>query len=136
MQVQPYLFFKGNCAAALARYEAIGLGKVVEISHYKDAPGNPFNDANKAEWVMHATLTGPAGTLMASDGMDSEPMKGFSLSIGLYNLAEAYRLFDALAEGGRVRMPMAKQFWGAVFGQLTDRFGVQWMINCEAERQA
>lgn len=133
MQIIPYLFFKGECAAAMAFYEAAGLGKLVEISHYKDAPANPFNDANKADWVMHAALKGPSGTLMASDGVDSEPMKGFSLSIGTADLAEANRVFDALADGGNVRMPLAKQFWGAHFGQLTDRFGVQWMVNCEDE---
>jgi len=136
MQIIPYLFFKGQCAAAMAFYEGAGLGKVVEISRYKDAPGNPFNAGNKGDWVMHAEMIGPAGTLMASDGVDSEPMKGFSLSIGTADLDEANRIFDALADGGKVRMAMAKQYWGANFGQLTDRFGVQWMINCEPERGA
>lgn len=133
MQIIPYLFFKGECAAAMAFYEAAGFGKLVEISHYKDAPGNSFNDANKGDWVMHAALKGPSGTIMASDGVDSEPMKGFSLSIGTADLAEANRIFDALADGGHVRTPMAKQFWGAHFGQLTDRLGVRWMVNCDAE---
>ena len=133
MQIIPYLFFKGECADAMAFYEAAGLGKVVEISHYKDAPNGPWVGTDQGNWVMHAALKGPSGTIMASDGIDSEPMKGFSLSIGTADLTEANRTFDALADGGTIRMPMAKQFWGAHFGQLTDRFGVQWMVNCETE---
>jgi len=72
---------------------------------------------------------------MASDAMPDVPFKGkhgFSLSIGYDDVAEGQRVFDALAEGGKVTMPFGKTFWAAGFGMLVDRFGVPWMINVES----
>jgi PhnB protein len=68
---------------------------------------------------------------MASDGRAGAAQKGgnISLSLGTSDRAEGERVFNALAEGGTVDMPLADQFWGARFGQLTDRFGIDWMIN-------
>jgi len=69
---------------------------------------------------------------MASDSMPGQPyggMKGFSLSLIYPTTAEAKRIFDALAEGGQVTMPLQKTFWAEAFGMLTDRFGTPWMVN-------
>ena len=71
---------------------------------------------------------------MASDGNPAgTPAKesNISLSLSLHDRKEADRLFAALSEGGKADMPMAEQFWGAYFGQCTDRFGIDWMINCQ-----
>jgi len=82
--------------------------------------------------VMHAYFEGPGVSLHASDSQRSgKGFSGFALSIGLSDLAEANRLFAALSESGQVTMPLQKQFWGATFGMFTDKFGVDWMINCE-----
>ncbi len=69
---------------------------------------------------------------MASDSMVGqayEGMKGFSLSLAYPTVADAQRIFDALAHGGRVTMPLQKTFWVEAFGMLVDRFGTQWMIS-------
>ena len=69
---------------------------------------------------------------MASDSMVGQPyegMKGFSLSLIYPTVADAQRVFDALAKGGQVHMPLQKMFWAEAFGMLVDRFGTPWMIN-------
>ena len=55
--------------------------------------------------------------------------KAFSLSIAVSTVAEAERVFTALADQGTIVMPLAKTFWSARFGMLTDRFGMGWMVN-------
>ena len=69
---------------------------------------------------------------MASDSMVGQPyggMKGFSLSLVYPSVADAKRVFDALADGGRVSMPVQKTFWAEAFGMLVDRFGTPWMVS-------
>ena len=81
--------------------------------------------------VMHASLRIGETTVMASDGNCSgQPsFQGFSLSIDAADEAEAKRLFDALADGGDVQMPLTKTYWSPCFGMVADRFGVGWMVN-------
>jgi PhnB protein len=137
MQIQPYLFFNGRCEEAVEFYRRALGAKVEMLMRFKDSPDPvppgmiPPGSENK---VMHASLSIGDTTVMASDGNCSgQPgFQGFSLSISLTNLAEADRLFAALAEGGQVQMPLAKTFWSPRFGMLTDRFGVGWMINATA----
>ncbi len=81
---------------------------------------------------MHARLLFDGGALMASDTLVSEKddgMKGFSLSLIYPTAADAGKVFDALAKGGKVVMPLDKTFWSEAFGMLVDRFGTPWMIN-------
>jgi PhnB protein len=67
---------------------------------------------------------------MASDGCNTGQtnFQGFTLSLAVANEAEADRKFSALADGGKVQMPLAKTFWSPRFGMVTDRFGVGWMV--------
>jgi PhnB protein len=88
---------------------------------------------------MHTSLTLPNGQIiMASDTIDSIPEcrsqelvagNNFTISITPDNEAEADKLFAALAAGGTISMPLQKTFWNAYFGMLTDKFGIQWMVN-------
>jgi PhnB protein len=84
---------------------------------------------------MHATLKLPSGSLMASDAGPWAPYEGpvrsCGLSLNFQNVDDARKAFDGLAEGGKVTMPLDKTFWAEAFGMLTDRYGVQWMVNCE-----
>jgi PhnB protein len=82
--------------------------------------------------VLHSVFEGPALRLCASDGADSEPMKGCALFIEIDDSAETGALFAALSEGGRVTVPFARQFWGDCYPNFTDRFGVQWAVNSAA----
>jgi PhnB protein len=88
------------------------------------------------EKVMHASLgMQDKPLLLASDGSPGragQAPHGFSLAFGAQTEEQADRVFDALAEGGRVDMPIAKTFFAARFGMLTDRYGIAWMVNCDA----
>jgi PhnB protein len=129
MRTTPYLYFKGNCESALKFYEACGLGTIREIRRIE---GTPLEKRDGTEWrdkVLHSVLEGPGLRLYASDGPDSEPMKGCALFIENDTPDAAARLFEALSAGGRVTVPFKLQFWGDHYGNFTDKFGVQWAIG-------
>jgi PhnB protein len=129
--VQPYLFFSGRCDEALEFYRSALDAEVLMLSRFKESPEPEMVQPGMEEKVMHASFRIGETTLMASDGMceGEANFDGFSLSITVRDEAEAERLFAALAEGGEVRMPLAKTFWSPKFGMLTDRFGVGWMVS-------
>ena len=131
LQLDTYLFFDGNCADAMRFYERTLGGKLQLMTHGESpmAAQTPPGSANR---IMHARLELDGRLLMASDSMVGQPyegMKGFSLSLIYPTVAEAQRIFAALAEGGQVTMPIAKTFWAEAFGMLVDRFGTAWMVN-------
>ena len=133
MSVQPYLFFGGRCEEALEFYRS-ALGAEVEmLSRFKDAPEPGMAQPGMEDKVMHASLRIGETILMASDGRcDGEPrFDGFSLSIIVSNEEQAESVFNALAEGGEVTMPLEKTFWAPKFGMVEDRFGVGWMVSVE-----
>jgi PhnB protein len=134
MKINPYLIFDGRCAEAFRFYERC-LGGTIEamMSHV----GSPMENQVPAEWrdkIMHARLVVGDQVLMGSDAPPQEYQgtKGFWVTLGVADPAEAERLFAALAENGTVRMPIAQTFWALRFGMVVDRFGVPWMVNCEA----
>jgi PhnB protein len=134
MQIQPYLFFNGRCEEAIEFYRK-ALGATVEMMmRFKESP-DPMPPGMLAPGsenkVMHATLRIGGAVLMASDGMGAGALefKGFSLSIDAADVAGADRMFNALADGGKVSMPIGKTFWSPHFGMVTDRFGVGWMVT-------
>ena len=128
MQIQPYLFFEGRCDEAIEFYRGALGAEVTMLMRYKDSPEPAAHgDPNK---VMHATLRIGEASLMVSDGRCQGQPKfdGFALTLTVASESEAERLFAALAEGGKVQMPMTKTFFSARFGMVADRFGVLWMI--------
>ncbi|HWZ04449.1 MAG TPA: VOC family protein [Mucilaginibacter sp.] len=133
MKLIPYLSFGGNAEEVMHTYEKIFEGAVHDVSRFGDTnPNTPEEQKNK---IMHGRLTFGDNMLMFSDGRPDDTINhgdGISLSIGLSDEAKARSIFDQLAEGGNVTLPMSKQFWGAIFGMVTDKFGIHWMINCEA----
>ncbi len=136
MQIQPYLFFNGRAEEAIAFYrQALG-AEVVMMMRNRESPEPPppgMLPAGSEDKVMHATLKIGQTMVMASDGhcSGSTDFKGFSLSIAAADEASAKTLFDALADGGQVQLPLGKTFWSPCFGMLTDRFGVGWMVGVE-----
>jgi PhnB protein len=133
MQAQPYLFFDGRCEEAIEFYrKALGTEEIM-LMRFKDSPEPhqpgmvPPGSENK---VMHASFRIGNTTLMASDGqcIGKPSFQGFSLSLTVAYEAEAERLFASLADGGQVRMPLAKTFFSSRFGMVADRFGVGWMV--------
>ncbi|MGL5080427.1 MAG: VOC family protein [Microcoleaceae cyanobacterium] len=134
MQLNPYLSFNGQCEAAFTFYEQCLGGKIEAMMPFK---GSPMAAETPPEWhdkIMHASLrVGNAAELMGSDSPPEhyqEP-QGCSVSLQFNDLAEAERIFYALAENGTVQMPLQETFWAIRFGMLVDQFGIPWMINCD-----
>ena len=137
MQVTTYLSFKGNCEEAFKLYEQCLGGELGAIFRYA---GTSLADQVPADWqdkVMHGSMTVGGHELMGGDVAPDryEEPKGFSLSLQIKSTAEAERIFHELAKGGKVAMPLEKTFWAERFGMLVDRFGIPWLINCEAPEQ-
>ena len=127
-----YLFFNGNCAQAVRFYERTLGGKLEMMMTYGQSPDPEHCPAGSADRIMHARLVIDGRALMASDvpqGQADQGMKGFSLSLIYPTADEARRVFNALADGGSVTMPMEKTFWAEAYGMLTDKFGTPWMVG-------
>lgn len=130
MQVQPYLFFDGRCEEALAFYrEALG-AEVTSMMRFSESPDPEMTPPGAGHKVMHASFRLGETEVMASDGHSAgQPtFEGVSLSLSVDSDAEAKRMFDALADGGRVTMPLGPTFFASSFGMVADRFGVPWMV--------
>lgn len=141
MQLQPYLFFDGRCEEALEFYKKALSAEVTMLMRIKESPEPqpagvvPPGCGHK---VLHSNVRIGDVEFMASDGhcKGNPKFQGFSLSLILPDQAQADRAFAALAEHGKVDMPLAKTFWSPRFGMLTDRFGVQWMITVPPQGQS
>jgi PhnB protein len=133
MQTTPYLYFTGACESALKFYEACGLGTIRELRRYAGSPMAERDGGAWCEKVLHSVFEGPGIRLCASDGPDSEPMKGCALFIEVGDVESARSLFEALSAGGRITVPFKKQFWGDHYGNFTDKFGVQWAVDSPAK---
>jgi PhnB protein len=137
MKIHAYLNFEDKTEEAFRLYEKVLGGKLTEIYRFGAMPpqGGFELTPEQKNRVMHVGLQLPDGQMiMGSDmlpGMGPKRVEGnnFSISVHPTSRQEADRIFNALAEGGTVVMPMADQFWGDYFGSLTDRFGVNWMVN-------
>jgi len=127
-----YLFFNGNCAEAMRFYQKTIGGQMVSMMSYGESPDPEQCGAEGKDRIMHSHLLIDGRNLMASDAPPGQPMPapgGFALSLNYPSASEAGKVFDALAQGGKVTMPMGKTFWIESFGMLTDRFGVAWMVG-------
>jgi PhnB protein len=133
MQLNPYLFFNGNCEAAFKFYEQCLDGRIEAMRTHA---GTAAEEQVPAEWrdkILHARLVVGDQVLLASDAPPGryEKPNGFFVHLQMKDPAEAERIFHALAEGGTVQMPIEQTFWAALFGMLIDRFGIPWMVHCE-----
>jgi PhnB protein len=131
MQLSPYLFFTTTCEQALDFYARCGLGRIVEKETLRyGESGMPVRTEAMRGKIMHARFEGPNVRFFASDNDDAEPMKGYALILMTDDRELTERLFERLADGGQITTPVGIQPWGDFYGKLTDRFGVQWMLNC------
>lgn len=133
MKLNPYLNFPGTCEEAMNAYAKVLGGEIVAMLAYGDMPGDyPIPDEMRKK-IAHARIVIGDQVIMASDsGPDRfKPMQGVSVTLNIPEPAEAERVFKALVEGGTAIMPLEETFWAHKFGVLVDRFGTQWMVNCE-----
>ena len=132
----PYLNFNGNAAEAMRFYQSV-LGGELTMQTFEEAKmaGTP----DEKNLIVHAALNNGALTFMASDTHPKQQTKfgdNIHMSIAGSDNGRLTEIFNGLARGGRVDMPLAKQFWGDTFGMLTDKFGVHWMVNIAPQAQA
>jgi PhnB protein len=133
MRIDTYLFFDGQCAEAFRFYERVLGGRIEFMQTTGESPMADQTPPDQHDTILHVHLTVGDQVLMGSDAPPPhfEKPQGFSVSVNVEEPAEAERIFDALAEGGQVRMPMEKTFWAARFGMCVDRFGTPWMVGCD-----
>lgn len=142
-RVSTYLNFKDNTEEAFNFYRSVFGGDFNGgIARFKDIPPQegmpPLADADK-DLVMHIELPIIGGHVLM--GTDAPESFGFKMNFGNnvhINLEpdtrdETKKLFDKLSAGGTVTMPLQDMFWGAYYGSCTDKYGVQWMVNCNAK---
>ena len=135
MTVIPYLHFEGQAEEALNFYKNIFNGEITMVSRYGDAP-MPVDDDWKSK-LMHARLKFGNSMIYLSDGpkgYKSSKDGNVQLSVDVPDENKIEEVFNKMAEGGQVTMPLANQFWGAKFGMLKDKFGIGWMFNCEVKK--
>jgi PhnB protein len=126
----PYLFFSGDCREAFSRYHEI-FGGDLNIMSNADSPDGGMEGASP-DSVLHAAIVLPGGgVLMGSDDPTGTggPKWGVSVSVSLDGEDETRRVYDALAEGGSMDMPLEPTFFAPLFGSLTDRWGVSWLVG-------
>jgi len=130
MKVQPYVFFEGKCDEALEFYKRALGAKVTALMRWKEAPDQSMVTPGHENKVMHSEIQIGETTILASDGRSTgkPSFQGFSLTITAPSDTEAKRIFNALADGGQVQMPLEKSFFASSFGIAADKFGVGWMV--------
>ncbi len=132
ISLEPYLFFKGNAKEALEFYKDV-FGGELTMSRLGDSPKEVLEqmkvDESRYDEIMHASLKGPVNLMGSDSQAASDHSAKVELSLGGTDEKEMRAIFDKLADGGKVRMPLSKQFWGDTFGMLTDKYGVDWMVN-------
>ena len=137
--LNPYLLFNGTCEEAFNLYKSVFGGEFQMISKFKDMPGEGV-DPKYAEHIMHVAL--PVGGKDILMGSDCGPENGniqigsnFSVAISTTSEEETRKIFDGLAAGGRINMPLDKTFWAPLFGMVTDKFDINWMVSFDAQPQ-
>jgi PhnB protein len=140
--VSTYLNFNGNTEAAFEFYRSVFRSEfhrpIARLGDAPTMPGQPPLSESERNLVMNVQLPILGGHLLM--GTDAHPSMGqvhfgnnSHIALAPDTRAEADRLFAALAEGGKVEMPLQDMFWGDYFGNLTDKYGVQWMVNCSSK---
>ena len=136
MKLVAYLTFNGNCEEALNFYKNALDGEITHISKMGDTPGMEIPEHQKNN-VMHATLKLGNNELMMSDSFDNaqyKPGNNITLSLHPETIQQEENLFSKMAEGGQITQPLQDTFWGARFGMLVDKFGINWMFNTELKK--
>ncbi len=135
MKLTPYIHFQGNAEEAMNFYaEALG-GSIASLQRYGDAPMP--SDEDYKQKIIHGRLVFGDNLIMISDtfkGNEVSTNGNIQLSVEVTEPGQIDLVFNKMAEGGTVTMPLQDAFWGARFGMLKDKFGVSWMFNYELKK--
>ncbi|WP_423181327.1 VOC family protein [Arthrobacter sp. NyZ413] len=133
--LNPYISFRDNAKDAMAFYKSVFGGELTQSTF---AEFHASEDPAEGDKIMHSALTiGNGMVLMAADtpnSMEYNPGNNISISLSGEDETELRGYWDGLADGGTVTVPMEKAPWGDVFGMLTDKFGIAWLVNVSGER--
>lgn len=130
MKLTPYIHFAGNAEEALNFYKEVLNGEVVMLSRYGDSPV-PADEDYKQK-IIHARLVFGENMIMISDTFKGNAVHtngNIQLNVDVPDKLQLETVFGKMAAGGKIMMPLQDQFWGATFGMLQDKFGVNWMFN-------
>ena len=130
MILTPYIHFPGNAEEALNFYKEVLGGEIVALNRYGDSPMT--TDEDYKQKIIHARLAFGDNLIMISDTFKGNAVHtngNIQLNVEMPDKAQLETVFNKMAAGGKLVMPLADQFWGATFGMLTDKFGVSWMFN-------
>jgi len=133
MKANPHLSFSGQCEEAFKYYEKHLGGKITRLATYEGTPAEQHMPPELRKKVIHAQIKIGESTMMGADAPPDrfQPTHGITVTLEADSQGDAERMFNALADGGSVQMPMDKTFFAAKFGMLRDRFGIPWMVICE-----
>ena len=128
--VEPYLFFGGRCEEALEFYKTALHATVGMVIRFNQSPVPPQGlQPGFENKIMHCDFKIGSMTVLASDGRDASLcFSGFKLALKVATVADAERVFSALAADGQIEMPLTATFFSPSYGMVTDRFGVEWMV--------
>ena len=135
MKLNPYIMFAGNAEEALNFYKDCFNGEIKGLNRFGGSPMETTEEYKQK--IMHASLAFGESVIMFSDGMPDEKFStggNVYLSVDVPEPEELEKVFNKIAEGGSVTMPLQDTFWGARFGMLKDKFGINWMFNCEKKK--
>ena len=130
--IHSHLTFSGNCREAMTFYQQC-LGGELVFQTVEESPLSEKLPKNMKDFILHSTLTNGSLLLMGSDMVPETGLtKGNAVSL-IFNSGserEIRSCYEKLSAGGQVTHPLKKNFWGALFGGLTDQFGNHWLLNC------
>ncbi|MBS1682934.1 MAG: VOC family protein [Bacteroidetes bacterium] len=133
-KLNPYLTFNGQCREAMTFYQQC-LGGELTIQKVSESPMAAQMPSEAGANILHSCLTNGSVVLMGSDMMPSNKIRGndFYLCLNFANEVEINECFNKLSDGGKVKMGLHQTFWGATYGELTDKYGYHWSLNYSKE---
>jgi PhnB protein len=140
-QVNAYLTFNGTCEEAFNFYKSVFGGEFSRLARFSEMPPMPGHELPESakEKIMHMALPISSETILM--GSDANPMMGnvtvgqnISLSASAFSKEEADKIFNGLAAGGKITMPIGDMFWGSYFGMLIDKYENVWMVNFDPQQ--
>jgi len=128
VKMNTYVNFAGRCAEAFTHYQKHLGGNVGMMMTHGQSPDQSRVNSEWKDAVLHGRITIGGTELWAADIPNAEPMRSAYLTLNPQSDSGAERVFSALSEGGQIFMPLEETFFASRFGQLRDRFGINWMI--------
>lgn len=139
--INPHINFNGNAEEAFNFYKSVFGGEFSQLTRFKELQSEHFQVSEKeANKIMHIALPIGKNTLMANDvpeimGEVSENENRSKISISTESIKEADRLFHGLSKGGTIEMPISNSPWGSYFGMFRDKYGIEWMVDCDLQNK-